>query len=558
MMEGFPKLVGADTDDPTPSSLKAGSAGKATIEIVAGQLSELAWLAEQHIIDAGLPVFQRGRRLVRPAAQEVVVTKGRTILSTCFAELGTPAMLDFMGRAADWTRYDARLKQQVSKDPPKAVAEILLSRFGDWRVPPVSGVITTPTLRPDHSILCTPGYDSATRLYLVEDPELVLPPIPAYPTRDAALAALSLLDGLLDGFPFVSQADRSVALSALLTPVCRGAIAVAPLHVARAGTAGTGKSYLFDLASAIATGRPCPVAAAGQDGDEVDKRLVGLLLAGFPIVSLDNVNGELGSDLLCQAVERPLIRLRRLGASDISELETRATIFATGNALRVRGDMTRRTLICDLDAQMERPELRTFPFDPVERVLAGRGRYVAAALTIVRAFVTSGAVPDMTALASYADYSATVRGALVWLGRPDPALTMERAREDDPELGELREVLRTWADRVGVGTEITAKAMVQHADFKQHDEHGRPTGDYANPELRDALLAIAGTRMGGIDPQRFGKWLRSRKGRIVSIAIRSTMKRVRVETRGITDGAARWTLKEVGGNGGQQKGGLGV
>jgi putative DNA primase/helicase len=87
-----------------------------------------------------------------------------------------------------------------------------------------------------------------------------------------------------------------------------------------------------------------------QRRKETEKRLVGLLLAGFPIASLDNVNGELGGDLLCQAIERPLIRIRPLGRSDIVEIESRATLFATGNALRGRGDMTRRTLVCDLDA----------------------------------------------------------------------------------------------------------------------------------------------------------------------------------------------------------------
>ena len=245
---------------------------------------------------------------------------------------------------------------------------MLLSRFGEWVVPSVSGIITTPTLRPDHSILCEAGYDPTTRLYLAPDHSLDLPKIPAFPTRMQALEALELLDALLVGFPFVSDVDRSVALSALLTPVCRGAMTVAPLHAFRASTAGTGKSYLVDLASVLATGRPCPVTAAGEKGDETEKRLVGLLLDGFPVVSLDNVNGELGGDLLCQAVERPLIRIRQLGSSPISEIESAGTFFATGNALRVRGDMTRRTLICDLDAQMERPELRTFDFDPVEQV----------------------------------------------------------------------------------------------------------------------------------------------------------------------------------------------
>ena len=271
-----------------------------------------------------------------------------------------------------------------------------------------------------------------------------------------------------------------------------------------------------------------------------------MLLAGFPILCIDNVNGELGSDLLCQAVERPVIRLRRLGASDISEMEARATLFANGNGLRVRGDLTRRSLICDLDAEMERPELRTFAFDPVERVLADRGCYIAAALTLVRAFVTSGAQPDMPPLASYADYSATVRGALVWLGRSDPALSMEQARDDDPELGELRDVMVQWMRHIGLNVEATAKALVRIADLKQCDDQtGRPLQDYANPELRDTLSAIAGGR-GGIDTACFGKWLRARKGRVVTL-IKSDEKRerVRFEARGVTDGAARWRLARL-------------
>ena len=430
----------------------------------------------------------------------------------------------------------------VPINPPRQIADVLLSRFGDWAFPHVAGIITTPTLRPDRSILYEPGYDRATRLYLVPDPSLVLPAIPAFPTREEAAAALELLDALMTNFPFVSSIDRSVALSALLTPICRGAMDVAPLHAFRANTAGTGKSFLADLASAIATARPCPVVAAGRDGDETDKRLVGLLLAGFPLVSIDNINGELGSDLLCQAVERPLIRLRRLGGSDISELETRATLFANGNALRVRGDMTRRTVVCDLDAQEERPELRTFAFDPVEQVLADRGRYVAAALTVVRAFVVSGAKPDMAPLASYGDYSATVRGALVWLDKPDPVLSMDAARDDDPELGELRDVMAQWQQHIGPDTDAPAKALVQLADLRKHDEDaGFRLQEYANPDLRDTLMAVAGNR-GAIDASRFGKWLRGKKGRVVTLLIRKERRRVRFEAHGLTEGVARWRL----------------
>ena len=154
--------------------------------------------------------------------------------------------------------------------------------------------------------------------------------------------------------------DRAVALSGLITAVARGGLPVAPLHVFRASTPGTGKSLLVDVAATIATGRPCPVIAAGKDAEETEKRLGALLRDGVPIISIDTVEGELGGDMLCQVTERPLVRVRILGLSEAPEFECKATVFAMGNGLTLLGDMTRRAVLCSLDAGVERPELRRF------------------------------------------------------------------------------------------------------------------------------------------------------------------------------------------------------
>ena len=55
--------------------------------------------------------------------------------------------------------------------------------------------------------------------------------------------------------------------------------------------------------------------------------------------------------------ERPLVRMRILGKSEVPEFECKAAIFATGNNLILVGDMVRRAVICTLDAGVERPEL---------------------------------------------------------------------------------------------------------------------------------------------------------------------------------------------------------
>src|SRR5690242_2752980 len=97
-----------------------------TILVAAGRLSELATEAEQAIIAARLPVYQRGRKLVRPATQEVVVSRGGRTLAACFSEITQPAALDYLCRAAAWIRYDGRAKAEVAIDPPRRVADVLL------------------------------------------------------------------------------------------------------------------------------------------------------------------------------------------------------------------------------------------------------------------------------------------------------------------------------------------------------------------------------------------------------------------------------------------------
>ena len=456
-------------------------------------------------------------------------------ISAGLTTLTQARMLDAMSKAADWTKWDGRKKKLVPTDPPALPASILLSRVGEWNVPTLGGVITSPTLRPDGTMLHAPGYDPVTRLYHAVNAGLTPAYVPEQPTMEQATESLKILDDLLDEFPFVAPVDRVVALSGLMTPILRGAIPVAPLHAIKASTAGTGKSYLVDTASAIAAGRACPVISVSTDAKETESRINGLLLGGFPLVSLDNVNGELGGDLLSQALTQPVVQVRRLGGSDIFEVVSRATWFATGNGLRVKGDMTRRTVICNLDAGVERPEMRQFHHSPLDDVLAERGRFIAAVLTIARAYVAAGKPGRLTPPASYEEWSDLVRSPLVWLGCADPWSTTEAAREDDPELMTLRIILTGLAEATDPGDLLPARRIIELANAKSVAYDGEPA-ELLRPDFRATLMEIAGVK-GTLDPLKISRWLMSREGRIVD--------GLRIK-RGRKDGdtkAARWVVE---------------
>lgn len=521
------------------------------IRVIAGELHTAATAGEEALIRSGLAIYQRGKDLVQPVSKEAPASRGRMTLSAALSELTAYGLIDHFCASADWERFDARAEDWIRINPPTQVAQIVLARYGRWKVASIAGVITTPTLRPDGSVLTEPGYDPATRLYHVADPSLRLHPAVNNPTRAAAEGALAALRALLTEFPFVKTirdgtsplaVSEAVALSGMLTTIVRGAMPVAPLHAFNAHAPGSGKSYLVDVISMIASGRPCPVATASSEEVETEKRLAGLLLEGFPIVSIDNVNGELGGDLLCQAVERPIVRIRRLGGSDITEIETTATIFATGNNIRVRGDMVRRSLTAELDPEMERPELREFEANPVETIQADRGRYVSACLVIVRAYLAAGSPNRLSPIASFEVWSDLVRSALVWLGCADPVVSMETAREDDPELSQLREVVSAWNDAVGSDA-LNCRAVISLATSKMPKADSE--GDYSPytaaseprfPAFAEILSQLAGFR-GEISPARLGKWLSSKEGRIVGGR--------RFQKDGVTDGSVRWRLADV-------------
>jgi hypothetical protein len=477
------------------------------IRIIKGSITNIAEQAEKSLIDANSDIYQRGLQLVYPIIEVVDASHGRKTKVAQLHVIDQPYLRELLCRYAQFKRYDKRKKLWVTIDPPADIAATLLSRKKDWSFATVSGVITTPTMRPDGTIFAEPGYDPDTRLLLMSPP--LMPRLPDNPTKEDAEAALALLKALLVEFPFVDEVSTAVALSAVITPIARGAFNVTPLHAASAAVAGSGKSYLLDIVSAIATGQLMPVKAAGANEEETEKRLSSALMAGQPLVSLDNVNGELKSDFLCQAIERPVVDIRILGRSELIRVEARnLSMFANGNNITIYGDLCRRVIVSSLDAKLERPELKQFDGDPIATILDDRGKYIAACLTICRAYQLAGRPNKAKRLASFEGWSDTVRSALIWLGCADPVKSMEASRAEDPQLASLRAMLEQWSDVIGFDP-LTLNEVIKIANTRDRKEN-----ELVYPEFHAAIQAVAGN-YGPVDALGLGRWARMNKNRIV-------------------------------------------
>jgi putative DNA primase/helicase len=195
--------------------------------------------------------------------------------------------------------------------------------------------------------------------------------------------------------------------------------------------------------------------------------------------------------------------------------------MATGNNLQVTGDLTRRVLVCSLDARVEHPERRKFDWDAKDVAKEQRGRLVAAALTILSAWHAAGTRVERSPLGGFEEWSARVRAPLLWLGRADPCETTLKFKAQDPQVLQLTAVMEAWKGTIGLNTPVRMQDIINKGLMA--------------PDLQAALMAVAeapGRQV--VSTERLGKWLRKVDGRIVSgMAIRQV---------GAVDGYPRWSL----------------
>jgi putative DNA primase/helicase len=499
-------------------SRSRGGDNRALIELTPGAAAQIAGRLETLIRGAGLPVYYRQGlgQLCFPRHEHRKRHDGRTVTVGVLRPHSVATLRRLISGIARFIRFDGRSREWVRCELPDMIINMILAGRSEQVFPSIKGLISTPILRADCSIITQPGFDADSGYCLIGMP--TMPPLPDRPTRQDALDALAILEDLLSEFPFVDGISKSVAYSGLITPLVRAACPVVPGHLFTAPRQGSGKSLLVDLASAIATGDAAYAILFHEHlPQELDKQIAAAVIEGRQIISLDNLMGELSSALFGQVLERLNVSVRDFGKLINIAVVNAFCGYGTGNNIAIAGDLARRILEGRIDPKLENPLDRVFKkTHPLKRVQADQGKYVAACLTIVRAYHVAGRPTPLTPLLSYDEWSRLVREALVWLGLDDPVESMHAALAEDPTNAGLANLIAAWPT---AQPECTAAELVAFAKVL--------------PDLEAAIQAVAAARQpGGIDLDGFGKYLRSNRDKIVGakkiVRVRLTRNKVAV------------------------------
>ena len=473
--------------------LRAGDArNRPRIRLVPGEINRIVEAAEGSLATLGRHYDSEGAI--------VSIQTDRDSGDLRIEQVSEQALTRELAEAADWEKYEPS-NGWVRCDPTARTVTMLHRAQVYPRLPKLRGLARQPYFRDSGELVMTPGYDPISGKYAsFDESKYALGEL----TREGAAAALARLLTLVDEFPFATEADRSAALSAMLTAAVRPALPVAPAFNLTASRPGSGKTYLGSIIARFAgPGEPHNVSYP-RTSEEATKEVLSLLLHAPAAINFDDMDTDWKAHgSINRMLTSATITDRILGSNKTATVSTRTLVIGSGNNVEPLKDLRRRVISIRLFPRTATPALARFRGRPAEAVAKDRERFVSDALTIIQAWRSSGCPwTDVFDIASFGTWSDYCRQPLLWLGQQDPAMSLQEQIQSDPENEELSELLRAWTARFGERS-VTVRQLIGDVD------------QLPDMALHEALMDLPVVEAGKINRGKLGYYLKKRLGRVV-------------------------------------------
>jgi hypothetical protein len=454
-------------------------------------------LTEPNQIDCGSGRGPEVIRVVKQALNErkvpgTYVTAGRVVI--CEEVSGSPDMITAEGSRplpvevsqakpagvqallADHTFTFRRVPVKGQPDqwepaeftpPAETLAAVLAPK--SWPgLPVLNGIIGSPVLRPDGTLLTAPGYDEASGLFLAS--RVQLPQIPARPDAEAVAWARDLLFRcVLGDFRWAGTADRANYVAMLVTQVIRHWLggAPVPLLMVTATDAGAGKTLLITICGVLfGLGKYIWT----DDEAELRKQLTSVLADQSGVIAFDNVpkGSVVRSAVLSKLLTDRTWGDRLLGGNVLAKFANDRLWAVTGNNLRIGGDNRTRTVLVALDAGPHAERRIGFVIGDLESWIEQPGSQrdlMCAVLILVADWAAAGCpLADVVPMRQFTAWARAAGGFCAWHGVTGFGANAGELEDMDDDNADWVSFLARWAGIYGSNA-VTAAQLCD----SQHD-----------------------------------------------------------------------------------------
>jgi hypothetical protein len=328
---------------------------------------------------------------------------------------------------------------------------------------------------------------------------------------DIETAVRDLL-GLLNDFSFASPADKSRCIAGMISPALRfGRLLKSdfPLDLCEADQSQTGKGFRVNLISKIYDEIPFVLTLpSGRGVGSVDESISTALLSGKGFIVLDNMRGQVNSQILESAIKGAGGRVMvRKAYSKPTLINTDHVIWmATSNRAEATEDLANRSIITRLRKRPLNYTFRKFNgLGLLEHVESKKDYYLSCMFAVVRNWFEKGKPSNPVPDHDFREWCGVMDWIVQNIFKLPPLLENHREQQErisSPGLSFLRESCNVISDaglleETLAAGDIAAELEARHIDIpgraRASGEHnagaaavGRLLGPvFKNSEVRD-------------------------------------------------------------------------
>jgi hypothetical protein len=382
------------------------------------------------------------------------------------------------------------LRQKLcSQDNAKA---LLATEAALKLLPPIQAVVNSPVFAEDDSgrlTVLNQGYHRSNGgTYVLNKRDI--------DTGIEVGEAVKALLHIFEEFYFLKGSDRSRCVAGAISPALRlGSLLDAdfPLDLCEADQSQTGKSFRVNLLSLIFREDPFVIVMSSEPKKGVgsfDESLSEGLLSGRPFIVLDNVRGEIASQLLESAIRgEGKVSVRR-AYSRTTQIDTGHVCWlATSNRAQTTPDLANRSIITCLRKQPFDFQFKDYAgSDLLTHIEEHNDHYLSCIYAVVRDWHARGKPRSTESRHDFREWSQTLDWIIQNIFRLPPLLDghrSEQLRLSSPGLSLLRDIALAVHISNDCGEDLSATDIATLCDVACINIPGcTPGGEIGNASRR--------------------------------------------------------------------------
>ena len=372
--------------------------------------------------------FRQGSAIV----ELVECSEGRKLVELTVEAFRSRLESHFTLRRFIWLRGGgfALRPKRCSQDNAKA---LLATEAALKFLPPIQAIVNSPVFAEDEggklTVLNQGYHPSKGGIYVLRKRDIDT-------TIEISTAVKELLS-VLEDFLFLTESDKSRCVAGVISPGLRfGRLLDTdfPLDLCEADFSQTGKSFRMKLISRIYGERPFPVVLPSESKKGVgslDESISEALLSGAPFIVLENVRGQIASQLLESAI-------RGEGKVSVRRAYSRTTLIdtdhvywmATSNRAQMTPDLANRSIITRLRKRPFNESFKEYPEGDLLKHVAARSDHILSCIyAVIREWHACGKPRTQEHQHDFKEWSQTLDWIVQNVFKLPPLLEGHRAEQ---------------------------------------------------------------------------------------------------------------------------------